>query len=220
MLDNLAKIRADVQKYATAPEVKIVCATKTVSADVINALPSYGLFFAGENKVQEFLSKVDEVSGVSWHFIGNLQRNKVKYLIGKVVLIESISSKELLDEADKQSRKKGVVTDVLIEVNAGREASKGGAAIEDVDGLLAYASGLTNVRARGIMSVLPIGADESLYESVRLIYERNKEKYGLDILSMGMSGDYVTALRHGATEIRIGTALFGKRNYDEKRENQ
>ena len=211
MLENLCEVYKNISDNKTAKEVTIVCATKTVSADKINQLPSHNLFIAGENRVQEFLEKVDSVKGVKWHIIGRLQTNKVKYVVGKVDLIESVDRVELVDEIEKQSAKKQVKTNVLIQINGGNEENKGGVEIKKLKDLLDYVKSKEHVVLRGIMSVFPKDAPNELYANVKSAYDKYKDEYGLSILSMGMSNDYVTAVRNGATQVRLGSVLFGKR---------
>lgn len=217
MLENLKIIRENVEKYKTAEEVTIVCASKTRSAEIINTLPSYSLNIVGENKVQELLEKYDSVDkSITWHFIGQLQTNKVKYIIDKVSLIESVDRESLVDEIDKQAKKHGIKMPVLVEINAGAEESKGGVTLESVESMLDYVKSKENLILKGLMSVFPVGADESLYAKIKHTYDTFKDKYSLSVLSMGMSNDYITALKHGATEIRLGTALFGARDYSKR----
>ncbi|MBE5732903.1 MAG: YggS family pyridoxal phosphate-dependent enzyme [Clostridiales bacterium] len=217
MQENLRVILDNINKYKTVDNVTIVCASKTRSAEIINTLPSFSLFTVGENKVQELLEKYDDVDkSMTWHFIGQLQTNKVKYIIDKVSLIESVDRKSLADEIDKQAKKHGIKMSVLVEINAGAEESKGGVTVENVEEMLSYVKNKENLELKGIMSVFPVGADESLYAKIKHTYDAFKDKYSLSILSMGMSNDYVTALKYGATEIRLGTALFGARDYSKR----
>ncbi|MBO5224239.1 MAG: YggS family pyridoxal phosphate-dependent enzyme [Clostridia bacterium] len=217
MQARINEIQENVKKYKTADSVTIVCASKTRSAETINTLPSYSLYTVGENKVQELLDKYDEVDKrINWHFIGQLQTNKVKYIIDKVSLIESVDRPSLADEIDRQAKKHGIKMRVLVEINAGAEESKGGVNCDNVEEMLAYVSAKENLELVGIMSVFPIGAEESLYAKIKHTYDRFKDKYSLSVLSMGMSNDYITALKNGATEIRLGTALFGARDYTKR----
>ncbi len=217
MQENLKIILDNINKYKTVENVTVVCATKTRSAEIINTLPSFSLYIAGENKVQELLDKYDDVDkNIVWHFIGQLQTNKVKYIIDKVSLIESVDRESLADEIDKQAKKHGIKMPVFVEINAGAEESKGGVEINDVERLLSYVNNKENLELKGIMSVFPIGASESLYAQIKHTYDTFKDKYSLSVLSMGMSNDYVTALKYGATEIRLGTALFGARDYTKR----
>ena len=217
MLENLESILKNINENKKGQPVTIVCATKTRSAEIINALPSYSLNIAGENKVQELLEKYDAVSkDIEWCIIGQLQTNKVKYIIDKVSMIESVDRVSLADEIDKQAKKHNLKMKVLVEVNAGEEESKGGVKISDLDQILSYVASKENLVLCGIMSVFPIGADESLYEKVEQAYNLYKDKYALSVLSMGMSNDYITAVKHGATEVRLGSALFGARDYTKR----
>lgn len=211
MLENLDEIYKNINANKTADHVTIVCATKTVSADKINQLPSNNLFIAGENRVQEFLEKVDCVTGVKWHIIGRLQTNKVKYVVGKVDLIESVDRVELVDEIEKQSAKKKVKTNVLVQINGGNEENKGGVDVENLKEMLDYVKSKENIELKGLMSVFPKDAPCELYAKVKNAYDKYKDEYSLTILSMGMSNDYVTAVRNGATQVRLGSVLFGKR---------
>ncbi len=217
MLEDLDLIRKNINENKTADEVTIVCATKMRSAEVINELPSYSLYIAGENKVQELLEKYDFVrKDIEWRIIGQLQTNKVKYIIDKVSLIESVDRESLADEIDKQAKKHGIKMKVLVEINAGEEESKGGVKISDLDAMLEYVSAKENLSLVGLMSVFPIGADECLYAKVKDVFDKYKDKYALTVLSMGMSNDYITAVKYGATEVRLGSALFGARDYSKR----
>ena len=208
MIDNLEKIKAEL----AGRNVRIVPATKTVSPEVINELPQYGIREAGENRVQELLQKYEAVRGVDWHFIGRLQTNKVKYIVDKVVMIQSLDREELADEIEKRCDAINKVMECLIEVNVGGEQSKGGVAPPDLWRLIDYAAQKKHIRVRGLMSVLPIGADEELYEDMNALFGKVKSYLpGADILSVGMSEDYLIAARHGANMIRPGSMLFGAR---------
>lgn len=205
-LNNIA--RASAGSYG---HVTLVAAVKTVPTDVINAAVEYGITDIGENRVQEYLAKRDGVQCAKWHFIGTLQRNKAKYLVGNVALIQSVNSAELAAEIDRLARLRGVTQDVLIEVNAAGEASKTGAPLSAVNELIGYVQSLKNVRVRGLMSVPPIGAGTEVYESLRRLYE-NHASETFDVLSVGMSGDYEKAIECGSNMVRLGTAIFGRRS--------
>lgn len=199
----------------TLSDVKIIAATKTIDCERIRSLPSFGISVAGENKVQELIDKYDLCGKLEWHFIGNLQTNKVKYIIDKVSLIHSLDRTSLADEIDKQAAKIGKVCNALIEVNIGKEESKGGVSEENLGELVEYVLGKKNIKLKGLMAVLPIGADEKLYLKMKELYDGLKQKLGseIDTLSMGMSGDYETAVRAGANMVRLGSVLFGNRIY-------
>ena len=197
----------------------VIAATKTQSVETINLLPSCGIHVAAENRVQEFLEKYDKTSGVEWQFIGRLQTNKVKYLIDKVTLIQSVDRAELAQEIQKQAKKHGKIMPILLEVNVGREAEKGGVLPENLEMLYKEVYTMDCVRVVGLMSVLPKNAPEQLYEQMHSLFQAYRQKdEAFRYLSMGMSGDYRTALKHGANMIRLGTALFGERK-GAKKEN-
>lgn len=194
--------------------VELVAASKTRDIETVREAHRLGVSVFGENRVQELLDKYDPE--LTWDFIGRLQTNKVKYLIGKVRLIQSVDRKQLSEVIDKEARKKGIVQDVLIEINAGREEDKGGVFFEEVQELADYVSTLQNVRLRGIMAVMPISDDKDylggLFEECHRIFEELKTKMpNIDYYSGGMSGDFETAVRHGVNIVRVGRALFGER---------
>lgn len=196
------------------PNVKIVAATKTRTADDINKLLNVGITAMGENRVQELLEKYDGIKLKEIHFIGALQTNKVKYIVDKVSMIESLDRTDLADEIEKRCAKIDKTMDVLIEVNVGAEESKSGCEPEKLFQLYQYVSNLKHLRVRGLMSVLPIGAPEQLYSKMYDLFLKLKSVCdSADYLSMGMSDDYEIALKCGANLIRPGTALFGQRIY-------
>ncbi len=195
-------------------KVWLVAAAKSRSAEEITQALSLGCDAAGENRVQELTEKFPLVRNGSFHFIGTLQRNKVKYLTGKVSLIQSVDSFELAQEIDKRWEKTGDIINVLIEVNIGREPQKGGVAEEELDALIKFILTKSHLRLRGFMAVLPIGAPKELYLSMRALYEKTKAGLNLpyfDILSMGMTDDYKIAVACGSNMVRIGRGIFGER---------
>ena len=169
--------------------------------------------------MQELLDKYDEVHGLEWHFIGALQTNKVKYIIDKVSLIHSVDREALADEIDRQAEKRGIIANVLVEINVGGETSKSGVSPDRAKSLIDYVAAKKRVRLKGIMSVLPINATDEQYAKLAEFGKYALEKYGADVISAGMSGDYEKAIRYGANMIRPGSAIFGKRNYTEIRKN-
>ncbi|MBQ1538810.1 MAG: YggS family pyridoxal phosphate-dependent enzyme [Ruminococcus sp.] len=224
--ENLREIRqkvADAEKRFGREEgsVRIMAVTKTVPPEKINAAVAEGITLLGENRVQEYLSKKDQYdSSAEVHIIGHLQTNKVKYIIDSVTMIQSVDSIKLAREIDRLAEKHGRVMDILLEVNIGGEESKSGVAEGGLMELAEQAAELKNLRIRGLMAIPPIGAEEALYEEMRKLYEQLKEKAlpnaQIDTLSMGMSGDYETAVKYGSNLIRIGTGLFGARDYTKK----
>lgn len=205
---------------ATGREVTVVAAAKTRTKEEIDALMQCAPdFVLGENRVQEFREAYNPA--YPWHFIGQLQTNKVKYIIGKVSLIHSLDRTELADEIEKRAEKCGVVQDCLVEVNMGSEISKGGvepdSAVEFVKSLAGYG----HIRVRGLMSVLPALGDtpelRRLYAELQALYGEacgiKQNNARIDLLSAGMTNDYHVALEYGANIIRVGRAIFGERIY-------
>lgn len=206
IIENIGKYKAICEKY----DATLVLATKYASRETLIALARSGIpLVFGENKAQDFRTKYFESPNVSWHFIGRLQTNKVKYLVGKVDLIQSVDRPELLAEISGQSLKKGVKTDILIEVNVGKEEQKGGVIEEDFDNLLNCCD--ENVNVKGIMSIFPKEGDiPSLCQKVLELSRKLKAKFGesASIISIGMSKDYFEALENGSNMIRLGKAIF------------
>ena len=196
-------------------KVSLLAATKTQSADDINYLIGCGVKIIGENRVNELLEKYDSYDkSAEVHFIGTLQKNKVKYIIDKVSLIHSLDSISLAEEIDKRAKKIGKIMDVLIEVNSGREESKGGIMPEDVASFYSDLARLENVRVRGLMTMAPRGTEEEYMACFGLTKKLFDELFGTDpsaILSMGMSESYEYAIRAGATLVRVGSKIFGER---------
>ena len=216
LTDNLNALREQVKEYPQ--DVVLIAATKTQTKETVDEFTSIAPeFVLGENRVQELIDKYDE--RYTWHFIGRLQTNKVKYIIGKVELIHSLDRKDLADEIEKQAKKHGIVQDCLVEVNMAGEESKGGIEpnklFEFVDSLKTY----EHLRILGIMSVLPNLDDkaelEGEYQKLHKLYQqlKTKQQTNLDVkyLSAGMTNDYQIALKNGANMIRIGRLLFGER---------
>ncbi len=196
-------------------KITLVGATKFVPVEIINEAISLGLTDIGENRAQEFKDKFPLVLPVNYHFIGTLQTNKIKYLIGKTSLIESVSRKELIDEISRQSVNKNVTTNILIQVNIGNEENKHGYTLDEVNSAVSYASSMPNLKVLGLMAMLPESDDQdllaSLFDLMRSKYDELKDVYNFKYLSMGMSGDYKLAIKHGSNMIRVGSAIFGKR---------
>ena len=219
-----ARIEAAAREAGRDPgEITLCAATKVQTSDTIRAAIAAGIAVCGENRVQEFTAHLadDAYAGAKVHFIGHLQRNKVKYIVGKVDLIESVDNQELLEMIDKRAEKVGVVQDILIEVNIGGEESKSGAAPEEAERLAALAGCLSHVRLRGLMAIPPISqnpGDNRKYfaQMAKLSVDIGRKKYdnvSMVCLSMGMSDDFEDAIAEGSTMVRIGTAIFGARNY-------
>jgi len=211
---------AAVRSGRRAEDVKLVAVTKQVEPDVIARAAEYGIRAFGENYAQELRLKqeiIDRAVGenVEWHFIGRLQRNKVKYLVGSVALIHSLDTVSAASEIDRKARASGIKMPVLVEVNTGGE-SKGGVEPGALDGFLRELSKLDGVEVRGLMTMPPYFDDPEkarpYFAALRDLRDELSAKYsGLKELSMGMSGDFEAAIEEGATIVRIGSAIFGSR---------
>lgn len=224
---NIALVRERIAAAARAAgrdpdEVTLVAATKVQSSEKIRAAIQAGITVCGENRVQELTAHLDDYAydGASLHFIGHLQTNKVKQVVGRVDMIESVGSERLLAAIAAQAEKLGVVQDILLEVNIGREVQKSGVLPEELPALAQKAAGLAHIRLRGLMTVPPVAEDEGknrvFFAEMHHLFVDIRTKLGdnesvIDCLSMGMSGDYEDAVREGATLVRVGTALFGPR---------
>jgi pyridoxal phosphate enzyme (YggS family) len=222
--DNILNIKERAARAAGGREVTVIAATKTVPAEAVCALPRLGIGIAGENRVQEFIDKygaaetMNRLDGapapLEWHFIGRLQTNKVKYIVDKASLIHSVDRLELAAEISRVCRIKNVPNmGILIEVNAGGEESKGGLAPENATAFAReVAEKYGNLTVRGLMPVLPVRAPRALYLEMSALYGRlQRECPSARYLSMGMSGDFETAIQCGANMVRLGTAIFGAR---------
>lgn len=199
-------------------KVTLVAATKMRTPEEINRAVAAGLSDVGENKVQEFRDKFDLVQGARRHFIGHLQTNKVKYLIGKTFLIHSVDRDELACEIARRSLAAGISTNVLLQVNIGEEESKGGYALCDAWAAYSRLRQTAGLKVKGFMAMMPVSEDEGylagLCDDMRNLFERARaEDKNIEYLSMGMSGDWRLCLGHGANVIRLGTAIFGERTY-------
>ncbi|MDD2956186.1 MAG: YggS family pyridoxal phosphate-dependent enzyme [Oscillospiraceae bacterium] len=201
-------------------DIQVLAVTKTVPWERVNLAVEQGFSVLGENRVQEFLDKSPHYPpGCPIHFIGRLQTNKVKYIAGKVAMIQSVDSLRLAKEIDRQAEKHGRVMDILIEVNIGREESKGGVLPEDLDDFLQAVSVMRHLHVRGLMAIPPqnahSGAENEYFLQMRKLFvdirSKKIDNIDMDYLSMGMSGDFESAILCGANMVRIGSALFGGR---------
>lgn len=204
-------------------EVSLIAVSKTKPIEMLQEAYEQGIRDFGENKVQELLQKYEELpKDIRWHMIGHLQRNKVKYIVDKVHLIHSVDSLRLAEEISKEAAKKEIYVNILIEVNIAGEDSKFGVSCEeDCVELVMQISKLPNIYIKGLMTVPPFteNAEENRIYFAKLrqlavdITKKNIDNVSIDILSMGMSGDYEVAIEEGATYVRVGTDIFGRRNY-------
>ncbi len=209
---NLDAVLMTVDKASArvGSRVRVVAATKTVSASVVSAVVELGIKDVGENRVQEYLAKKDSVKGAEWHFIGTLQRNKAKYIVGNVALIQSVSSVALAETIDALAAKRGIVQPVLVELNAADDENKTGAKTFEIEQLIERVKCLKNIELRGLMAVPPAGAVDDVYRYIYRVYEKHSGGK-FDILSVGMSGDYERAIEFGSNMVRVGSAIFGAR---------
>lgn len=224
---RLSRVREEIASAARAAgrdpaEITLVAATKTQSSETIRAAIAAGVTDCGENRVQELTAHLADnaYEGARVHFIGHLQTNKVKYVVGNVSLIHSVSSEKLLLAIDRQAEKLGIVQDILLEVNLAGEASKSGFSAEDVPAAARLAAALSHVRLKGLMCIPPVsiksGQNRPFFTKLKVLAVDTVKEIGdneedIVCLSMGMSGDYQDAVVAGATHIRLGTALFGPR---------
>ena len=227
--ENLEAIRAEIDAAAretgrTGADITLVGASKMNDAAACQEAIAAGIDALGENRVQEMTAKLaeDAYRGAPLHFIGHLQRNKVKQVVGKVALIQSIGSPELLAEVDKQAEKLGVVQNILFEVNIGNEESKSGFTPAEAAALAARMADFPHTALKGLMAIPPVsefpGENCRYFAEMRnLFVDIKAKKYdnvSMECLSMGMSDDFTDAIAEGSTMVRIGTAIFGKRNYN------
>lgn len=223
--NNIDGIRANIAKVCEQekidPEaITLIGVTKTYEADVINEAIGYGIEHIAENRVQEVVRKYDEiVRNVTWHLIGQLQTNKVKYIIDKVSLIHSVDSIKLVNEIQKRAEMIDKVQDILIQVNVANEVQKSGISVNELPELIQHVSTLKNVRVCGLMNIAPFVEDPEVlredFKTMKRLFD-SLNTYGADnvkpiYLSMGMSSDYAVAISEGANMVRIGTSIFGKR---------
>ena len=225
--ENIARVRAELAEAAREAgrrpeEIILVGASKMNGAAACREAIAAGIDALGENRVQEMVKKLAEnaYDGAPLHFIGHLQRNKVKQVVGHVSLIQSVGSLELLDEIEKAAARQNFLQDVLLEVNIGGEEAKSGFAPAAVFAAAESALSRDHVRVRGLMTIPPADADRQAnmryFQEVHTLYvdiDENLFHNELKYLSMGMSGDYADAVRAGATMVRVGTAIFGSRHY-------
>ena len=221
--ENVAAVRARIEAAAQGRRVLLVAASKMNDAGRVREAVAAGVDACGENRVQELVEKNAQgaYTGRPLHFIGHLQKNKIKYLVGVADLIESVDSAELLTLIDRRAEKLDVVQDVLLEVNIGREEAKSGLAPEDVVKTVEFAVALAHVRVRGLMAIPPAADSPDktrpYFAAMRELFidiaEKKYDNTPMDFLSMGMSGDFEAAIAEGANMVRVGSAIFGARDY-------
>lgn len=219
--DNLASVNKRIETACAksgrrVEDITLLAVTKTVPAERIREIMDLGVTSLGENRVQELLSKYDDLPDADWHIIGHLQTNKVKSIVGKVALIHSVDSIRLAEEIGKQSVSRGITTDILLEVNVSGEESKYGMNLDFVDEMVDRCSAIDGINVKGLMTMAPLGAAE---DEIRKIFSALFKKYvdisskkydnvSMEYLSMGMSNDFDIAIEEGANIVRVGRGLF------------
>ena len=226
--ENVARIRAEMEAAALAcgrdpKEIQLCAATKMNDADAVRQAIAAGVDCCGENRVQELTAKLSQnaYAGAPVHFIGHLQTNKVRQVVGKVSLIQSVDSEHLLLAIQKEAARQGMIQDILLEVNIGQEESKSGFGAEDILPLVEKAGEFPNICIKGLMAIPPISHNsgenlkffQKMFQLTVDIKKKIDDNVKVDCLSIGMSGDLPDAIACGSTMIRVGTAIFGARNY-------
>ncbi|WP_370778180.1 YggS family pyridoxal phosphate-dependent enzyme [Roseburia sp.] len=228
--ENLANVEKNIEQACknagrSRNEVTLIAVSKTKPVEMLQEIYDENIRDFGENKVQELCSKMEQLpSDIRWHMIGHLQRNKVKYIVGKVELIHSVDTYRLAEEINIQAKKQNVIVPILVEVNIAHEESKFGISAEDAILLVEEISRLENIRIKGLMTIAPYvenPEDNRLYfRKIKQlsvdITNKNIDNVSMEILSMGMTGDYMVAIEEGATMVRVGTGIFGERNYKQE----
>lgn len=225
--ENLAQVRENIAKACTKAgrnpeEVTLISVSKTKPVSMLEEAYAAGSRDFGENKVQEIIDKYPQLpDNIRWHMIGHLQRNKVKYIIDKAFLIHSVDSLRLAQEISSQAEKKQVDVDILVEVNIAQEESKFGISREETLQLVEEISHLPHIHVKGLMTIAPFVTNpednREYFREIRKlsvdIEKKNIDNVSMSVLSMGMTGDYMVAIEEGATMVRVGTGIFGERNY-------
>ena len=228
--ENLQQVEANICKACEnagrkRSDVTLIAVSKTKPIEMLQTVYDLGPRDFGENKVQEMCGKMEVLpKDIRWHMIGHLQRNKVKYIVGKVELIHSVDTYRLAEEINIQAKKQNVIVPILVEVNIAHEESKFGISAEDAILLVEEISKLENIRIKGLMTIAPYvenPEDNRLYfRKIKQlsvdITNKNIDNVFMEILSMGMTGDYMVAIEEGATMVRVGTGIFGERNYKQE----
>lgn len=230
--ENMKNVRAKIEEACVRSnraleDVTLITVSKTKPVALLHEAYEAGSRDFGENKVQELLDKIPQMpEDVRWHMIGHLQRNKVKYIVDKVYLIHSVDSIRLAEEISKEAVKKQVTVNILVEVNVAQEESKFGTTTEEAVSLVEAISKLPGIHIKGLMTIAPYVEDEEenriIFRKLRQlsvdINSKNIDNISMSVLSMGMTGDYRVAVEEGATYVRVGTGIFGERDYSKKGE--
>ena len=230
LVDNLNIVEEKIREACkranrNRDEVTLIAVSKTKPIPMLEEIYQAGIRDFGENKVQELTEKYEEMENdIKWHMIGHLQRNKVKYIVDKVCLIHSVDSVRLAQAIEQEAAKKDVIVDILIEVNVAEEESKFGLKVEEVIAMVEEIAAYPHLRIKGLMTIAPYvenpEENRSVFARLRKlsvdIAQKNIDNVSVEILSMGMTNDYEVAIEEGATIVRVGTGIFGERNYDVK----
>lgn len=225
--ENLRKVEENIDAACkragrSRSEVTLIAVSKTKPIEMLEEVYNQNIRNFGENKVQELCEKIDQLpTDIHWHMIGHLQRNKVKYIVGRVALIHSVDTYRLAEEINIQAKKKNIIVPILVEVNIAGEESKFGTSAEDAILLVEDISKLENIRIKGLMTIAPYvenpEENRPYFRKIKQlsvdITNKNIDNVSMEILSMGMTGDYQVAIEEGATMVRVGTGIFGERNY-------
>lgn len=228
--ENLETVSRHIQETCriagrSAENVTLIAVSKTKPISMLEEAYQEGIRDFGENKVQELCDKYDQLpKDIRWHLIGHLQRNKVKYVVGKTTLIHSVDSFRLAEEIQKEAIKKNTIVSILLQVNVAREESKSGFYTEEILAMTEKIAALDHLRIQGLMTIAPFvenpEENRPVFSQLKQIsvdiLSKNIDNVTMDILSMGMSGDYLVAIEEGATMVRIGTGIFGARNYKQQ----
>ena len=234
LAENLQQVNANIEKACAAvgrapSEVTLVAVSKTKPVSMLQEAYDAGARVFGENKVQEIMDKYDQLpSDIQWHMIGHLQRNKVKYIIDKVAMIHSVDSLRLAQTIEQEAAKKDLVMPILLEVNVAEEDTKFGLKVEEVLPLLEQISSFSHIQVKGLMTIAPfVENPEENREVFRTLKKlsvdisaKNINNVTMSVLSMGMTGDYQVAVQEGATMVRVGTGIFGERDYSKQAQDK
>lgn len=226
--ENLQSVQDNIKEICrkcgrNPDDVTLIAVSKTKPNEMLMEAYDSGIREFGENYVQELSDKIETLpDDINWHMIGHLQRNKVKYIVGKVAMIHSVDSLRLAEAIDNESSKKGVKTDILVEVNVANEENKFGVTLEEAEDFIRQLSHFDNIVVRGLMTSAPLvdnpEKNRVFFRQLRQllvdINAKNIDNIHMDVLSMGMTNDYNIAIEEGATHVRVGTAIFGARNYN------
>lgn len=226
--ENLNEVYANIEKACKevgrdCKEVTLIAVSKTKPNDMLQEIYDYGVRYFGENYVQELSEKMETLpKDINWHMIGHLQRNKIKYIINDVDMIHSVDSLRLAEAIDKEAAKCGRIIDILVEVNVAGEENKFGFSLSEVESFVREIAHFKNIKVKGLMTSAPYVENpeenriffKQLKQLLVDINRKNIDNINMSVLSMGMTNDYIVAVQEGATHVRVGTAIFGARNYN------